>query len=85
MLCPGCKGSLRREKHQYVEFDMCGDCRGIWISGEQFRAMAVKVAADGQVESSVKLTFQPRKALRPSEDNPVRGCPKCTLAMREFN
>ena len=85
MLCPGCKGSLRREKHQHVEFDICGECRGIWVSGEQFRAMAVKVAADGQVESSVKLTFQPRKALRPSEDNPVRVCPKCTLAMREFN
>jgi len=85
MRCPGCSGSLRREKHQYVEFDICGDCRGIWVSGEQFRALAVKVAADGQVQSNAKLTFRPRKALRPSEDTPVRICPKCTLAMREFN
>lgn len=85
MRCPGCSGSLRREKVQYVEFDICPECRGIWVSGEQFHALAVKVAADGQVESSGKLTFQPRKVLRPGEDNPVRICPKCTLAMREFN
>jgi Zn-finger nucleic acid-binding protein len=85
MQCPRCDSSLRREKHQTVEFDICGDCRGIWVSGEQFRALAVKVATEGQVESSVKLTFQARKVLRPGEDNPVRVCPKCTLAMREFN
>ena len=55
MQCPGCSGLLRAEKHQYVEFDICMDCRGIWVSGEQFRALAVKVAADGQVESSAIL------------------------------
>ena len=85
MQCPGCSGLLRAEKHQYVEFDICMDCRGIWVSGEQFRALAVKVAADGQVESSAILSFKARKVLRPGEDNPMRICPKCTLAMREFN
>jgi Zn-finger nucleic acid-binding protein len=85
MQCPGCEGSLRREKHQHVEFDICSDCRGIWVSGEQFHALAVQVAAYGQVESSAKLTFKPRKALRPGKDNPVRVCPQCRLTMREFN
>ena len=85
MRCPGCDSSLRRQKHQTIEFDICGECRGIWVSGEQFRALAVNVAAYGQAESSAKLTFQPRKALRPGEDNCVRICPTCTLAMREFN
>ena len=85
MQCPRCKGSLRAEKHEYVEFDICMYCRGIWVSGEQFRALAVKVATEGQVESSIKLTFQARKVLRAGEDNPVKICPKCTLAMREFN
>ena len=85
MQCPGCKGTLRREKYQYVEFDICNDCRGIWVSGEQFHKLAVLVAAEGQVESSAKLTFKPRNVLRPEEDDPVRICPQCTLAMREFN
>ena len=85
MRCPVCKGLLRWEKVRYVEFDICMDCRGIWVSGEQFRALAVKVAADGQVESSAKLSFEARKVLRPGEDHSVRICPKCTLAMREFN
>ena len=85
MQCPGCKSSLRRETHQYVEFGICGECRGIWVSGEQFHGLAVLVAAEGEVESSVKLTFQPRKALRPSKNNSVRICPKCDFAMREFN
>ena len=85
MRCPGCKSSLRRETHQYVEFDICGDCRGIWVSGEQFHRLAVLVAVDGQVESSATLTFKPRKALKPGPDNPVRVCPQCTLTMREFN
>jgi Zn-finger nucleic acid-binding protein len=76
---------LRRETHQYIEFDICGDCRGIWVSGEQFHKLAVLVASEGQVESSAKLTFKPRKALKPHPDNAVRVCPECTLAMREFN
>jgi len=63
MRCPGCKGLMRAEKHQHVEFDICPECRG-WVSGEQFHALAVNVAAYGQVESSVKLTFQPRKVMR---------------------
>ena len=85
MQCPRCSGSLRAEKHQHVEFNVCSACRGIWVSGEQFHGLAVLVAAEGQVESSVKLTFQPRKTLRPSKDNSVRICPKCDFAMREFN
>jgi Zn-finger nucleic acid-binding protein len=76
---------LRREKHWHVAFDVCPTCRGIWVSGEQFHALAVLVAAEGQVQSSAKLTFQPRKALRPHPDNPARVCPHCSLAMREFN
>lgn len=85
MRCPGCNSLLRAEKHQHVEFNICSTCRGIWVSGEQFHALAVLVAAEGQVESSVKLTFKPRKALRPGPDNPIRVCPECTLPMREFN
>ncbi|MHC5088269.1 MAG: zf-TFIIB domain-containing protein [Planctomycetota bacterium] len=85
MQCPVCISSLRRETHQYIEFDICGDCRGIWVSGEQFHKLAVLVASEGQVESSAKLTFKPRKALKPHPDNAVRVCPECTLAMREFN
>ena len=85
MQCPGCSGSLRREKVQYVEFDICGECRGIWVSGEQFRALAVKVAADGQVESSAKLTFEPRKVLRSNQDSLTKNCPQCREPMQEFN
>ena len=86
MQCPVCKSLLRREKVQYVEFDICGDCCGIWVSGEQFRALAAKVAADGQVQSSAKLSFEPRKVITLSADNPAaRNCPKCREPMREFN
>ncbi|MHC5100996.1 MAG: zf-TFIIB domain-containing protein [Planctomycetota bacterium] len=74
MQCPGCSASLRAEKHQHVEFHIC-----------QFQALTVMVAAEGEVESSVKLTFERRKALRPSNDNPMRMCPTCDFAMREFN
>ncbi|MHC5001405.1 MAG: zf-TFIIB domain-containing protein [Planctomycetota bacterium] len=63
MRCLRCSGSLQTEKHQHVEFNICSACRGIWVSGEQFHGLAVLVAAEGEVESSVKLTFQPRKAL----------------------
>jgi Zn-finger nucleic acid-binding protein len=85
MQCPRCSASLRAEKHQHVKFNVCSACRGIWVSGEQFQGLAVMVAAEGEVESSVKLTFQRRKALRPSKDNPMRMCPTCDFAMREFN
>ena len=87
MKCPGCKGLLRQEKYQHVEFDICCQCRGIWVSGEQFRGLTSLVAADGQVESSVKLTFQPRKVLRtlPQNEAIARQCPQCHVAMKEFN
>ncbi|MBP8604391.1 MAG: zf-TFIIB domain-containing protein [Phycisphaerae bacterium] len=85
MRCPGCKGLLRAERHDYIEFHICSHCRGIWVAGEQFRALAVRVAAEGQVPSSAKLTFEPRKALKPAEDNPARLCPVCDKPMQEFN
>lgn len=86
MRCPVCKSLLRQEKYQYVEFDICNDCRGIWVSGEQFHKLAVLVAAEGQVEPSGKLTFKARQVKHPySEDATIRICPQCMLAMREFN
>ncbi|MCI0498341.1 MAG: zf-TFIIB domain-containing protein [Planctomycetales bacterium] len=85
MRCPVCDNWLRSEKHQEVEFYICSVCRGIGVSGEQFHALAVKVASEGQVPSSAKLTFEPRKVLRRGADNPVRNCPTCRKPMREFN
>ncbi len=85
MRCPSCESVLRPEKVDYVTFDICPACRGIWVSGEQFRALAVKVATEGQVPSSVKLTFERRTVLKASPDNPVRDCPTCQKPMREFN
>jgi Zn-finger nucleic acid-binding protein len=87
MQCPGCQSLLRREKYQYVDFDICPDCRGIWVSGEQFHRLAVLVAAEGQVESSAKLTFKPRKVLKPLPESETlaRKCPQCHVAMQEFN
>ena len=86
MRCPVCAGSLQRKKHQYVEFDICPQCRGIWVSGEQFRALAVKVATDGDVKPDEKLTFEPRKIIVPLQSKTMaRNCPKCRNGMREFN
>lgn len=85
MRCPICKGLLRAEKHDYVEFHICTACRGIWVAGEQFRALAMRVASEGQVPSSAKLTFRPRQVLKPSADNPPRQCPVCRKPMQEFN
>jgi len=86
MRCPGCNGSLLKERHRYVEFDVCRDCRGIWVSGEQFHKLAVLVASEGNVPSSAKLTFKPRKVLRPAKEQyHIRSCPQCNAAMREFN
>ena len=87
MLCPDCKGTLRQEKYQYVTFDICPDCRGIWVSGEQFHQLAVLVASEGQVESNAKLTFKPRKVLPVLPENEGLGkkCPQCDVAMKEFN
>ena len=85
MRCPTCSGILRSEKCDYVTFDLCPDCRGIWVDGEQFRALAVKVATDGQVPSSSKLTFKPRTVEQCSEHTMTRNCPRCYVAMRELN
>ena len=87
MRCPGCHSSLRQEKYQYVAFDICPACRGIWVSGDQFHKLAVLVASEGQVESSAKLTFQPRQVLKPlpQSETLARKCPQCYVAMKEFN
>ena len=85
MVCPRCKGSLRTEKYHHVKFDICNDCRGIWVSGQQFRALAVLLSTEEGVESNAKLTFEARRVLRASKNNPVRFCPHCEMAMREFN
>jgi len=65
---------------------MCEDCRGIWVAGDQFRALAAKVAADGQVPADGKITFHPRKVILPHADSiKARQCPECYEPMREFN
>jgi Zn-finger nucleic acid-binding protein len=86
MQCPACKVSLRHHKHTSIEFDICPQCRGIHVAGHQLHALAVNVAADGQVRSDAKLTFKPRTVLRPLPDkNLARMCPECGQAMKEFN
>lgn len=87
MQCPGCHGVLQWKKHQHVEFYVCSVCRGIWVGGEQFHALAILVAEEGNVESSAKLTFEPRKVIRaiPENDALARKCPHCHTAMHEFN
>jgi len=76
---------LRQEKVDYVVFDLCPNCRGIWVSGEQFRTLAVKVAADGDIKPDEKLTFEPRRVVACPDYSITRNCPKCHSAMREFN
>ena len=86
MQCPSCSVTLRLEKSDYVTFDVCSDCWGIWVAGEQFRALAVKVATEGDVKPDEKLMFKPRKVIVPGRNQKTtRNCPKCHKAMREFN
>lgn len=85
MQCPVCAVSMQAERHHHLRFEICPRCRGIWVAGPQFRTLAATVAAEGRVPSASRLTFQPRKVLRPSPENPMRICPKCRKPMREFN
>ena len=85
MQCPMCSVSLRREKYEYVVFDLCPQCRGIWVEGEHFRSLAVRVAAEGDVRSSAKVLFKPRAILTPEADNRIKICPHCHTSMRMFN
>lgn len=85
MHCPLCSISLRHYKHSCVAFDICPECRGIHVKNEQLQALAVNVAAEGQVEPSGKLTFKVRQVLRPSDESPVLRCPACGESMKEFN
>lgn len=86
MQCPACKVALRRHKHSYVEFDICPQCRGIYVDTQRLQGLAVNVAIDGQLESDARLTFKPRKVIRPLPNGfPALACPQCGSDMKEFN
>jgi Zn-finger nucleic acid-binding protein len=86
MQCPACKVPLRPHKHSYVEFEICPQCRGIYVDAKRLHGLAVNVAIDGQVKSDAALTFKPRKVMRPLPKNfPGVVCPRCGADMKEFN
>ena len=88
MRCPECKRPLQYRKAQYVEFYVCLDCRGIWVAGNQFRALVVKMAADTQVQPEVQILFRPRQVAQCEVSQTgahVHHCPDCYTPMREFN
>jgi len=86
MQCPACKVPLRHHKHSYVEFEICPQCRGIYVDARKLHGLAVNVAVDGQLESKEKLTFKPRQVMRPLPDSfPALPCPQCGTPMKEFN
>jgi Zn-finger nucleic acid-binding protein len=84
--CPECGDYLVHKKVQYVEFDICASCRGIWVAGDRFRALVVKYASDNQVSPDEQLLFKPRQVTCPdSSGHKVRHCPDCHKPLREFN
>lgn len=85
MQCPVCSAALRQEKFENLAFEVCSKCRGIWVAGDQFRALAVRVATEGDIRPKTKLTFEPRKVLQPPARDTVRLCPSCRQSMKEFN
>lgn len=85
MQCPICKNMLVRQEYCEVEVNACPQCRGMFVSAEQFNAL-VKAAGQEPAAEAERFTFKPRDVVRPLDgDVAPRTCPECGGEMREFN
>ncbi|MBU4436331.1 MAG: zf-TFIIB domain-containing protein [bacterium] len=55
LMCPNCDGSMQAVQRAGVEFDMCPQCRGVWLD----RGELEKLMAQEHAEASAKAERPP--------------------------
>lgn len=85
-LCPRCNGSLITNSSEAVDFEVCGDCGGIWLDADELRVLAGKARSEAENcndDNSNGLSDLPSDEAgngdeTPSGDVGAMKCPKCT-------
>jgi Zn-finger nucleic acid-binding protein len=85
MNCPVCNRSLTAEKYEYLPYHSCKQCGGMWVDAKLLKNLAVRLAVDTNIKPCEKKFFQPRTVERPSKDDRIRLCPKCSAGMKQVN
>ena len=86
MRCPVCSGSLREVKMQLVTAEICSGCEGIWFDKHKLKWAANQLAVREKIDpNELRFLFKKRIVEKPDKDEPIRTCPKCTLAMKKVN
>jgi len=85
MLCPGCASYLAEKNVYDCTIRCCMSCDGIWVEKETFTQLALILSFDQRLHEEKLKLFKPREVFRPDSKSGYRICPKCKVAMREFN
>ena len=70
LMCPNCDASMQAVQRATVEFDMCPQCRGVWLDrGELEKLMAMERGEPRSAPPRLPDYDRPRED-RPREDRP---------------
>ncbi len=85
MQCPVCQINLRKTQKREVVFQLCDECRGIWIAAKELEVLANALAKTSQSSNELPTGFKPREIDSVSPGQDMRLCPECRCTLKEFN
>ena len=71
---------------QLVTAEICSECGGIWFDKHKLKWAANQLAITEKIDpNELRVLFKKRTVVKPDKSEPIRTCPKCTLAMKKVN
>jgi Zn-finger nucleic acid-binding protein len=73
LMCPNCDASMQAVQRATVEFDMCPQCRGVWLDRGELEKLMSMERGEPQAQSPRLPDYErarERRDERPSPDRP---------------
>lgn len=65
LLCPNCNASMSAVNRSGIEFDMCPQCRGVWLDRGELEKLMALSREEGEASQAAAPAAAPRPEHRP--------------------
>ena len=72
LMCPNDNAAMQTLERNGVQFDMCPDCRGVWLDRGELEKLMAAAAEDGRA-SAPAAAPQPAPQAAPWDQQPQQG------------
>lgn len=85
MICPACESGLKPHKYRGLLIDVCRQCGGIWFDPGEMKEYIEFMIEDHDDIPNAKIEIGKEIEATGDETGLAKGCPRCDVAMTEFN